>query len=109
MSARSLIESRPFSYDAATGIRTTFHWFDDDTFTLEKTQDAAGLIEQNLLVRNAAPETWEGEGHGVRVASLPMNVWDDLKRQGIVDDQKAFKRWLNDPDNRFFRTKTGRV
>jgi hypothetical protein len=24
-----------------------------------------------------------------------------------VDDPAAFKRWLNDPDNRFFRTSPG--
>ena len=27
----------------------------------------------------------------------------------ILDDEAAMKRWLNDPDNRFFRTRPGRV
>lgn len=107
--SRTLVESRPFDYDPHTGIRTIFHYFDDDTFTLEKTQDAAPLLEQNLLLRNASPETWEGDGHGVRVAQLPLHVWMELKTKGIIDDKKRFRAWLNDSDNRYFRTKLGRV
>jgi hypothetical protein len=33
----------------------------------------------------------------------------ELKQQGIIDDPKALRRWLNDPDNRYFRTRPGRV
>jgi len=43
------------------------------------------------------------------VASIPLNLYYDLKRQGIVDDPARFKKWLNDSDNRFFRTRGGRV
>lgn len=107
--SRTLVESRPFDYDPATGIRTTWHFFDDDTFTIEKTQDAEHILEHNLLLRNATPETWEGEGHGVRVAQLPLVVWQDLKNRGIIDDDKKFRAWLNDRDNRYFRTRDGRV
>jgi len=44
-----------------------------------------------------------------RVASIPLNVYYDLKRRGIADDPKAMKKWLNDPDNRVFRTREGTV
>lgn len=105
-----MIETRDFDYDPATGIRTLFHYnHDDDTFTLEKVQDSAGILEMNLQLRNASPETWEGEGHGVRVAQLPLHVWQDLKQRGIIDDEPRFRKWLNDPDNRYWRTKLGRV
>lgn len=107
--SRTLLETRDFSYDPATGIKTVWHFFDDDTFTIEKIQDAQGLLEQNLLLRNATPETWAGEGHGVRVAQLPMIVWQDLKTRGILDNQKKLRKWLNDRDNRFFRTRDGHV
>jgi hypothetical protein len=33
----------------------------------------------------------------------------DLKKKGILDDQVALKRWLNDPENRYFRTRPGQV
>lgn len=47
--------------------------------------------------------------HRVHVASLPLVIYNDLKRRGILDDPKAFSRWLNDPDNSVFRTGGGRV
>jgi hypothetical protein len=34
-------------------------------------------------------------------------VYYDLKRRGIADDPKKFKQWLNDRDNRVFRTRAG--
>ena len=47
-------------------------------------------------------------------APLVAGLSDKLNQQGImrgfhVLDQKAFFKWLNDPDNRFFRTKQGRI
>jgi hypothetical protein len=109
---RTLVESRPFDYNPETGVRTTFHYFDDDTFTLEKTQDAAPLCETNLILRNEDTGRWN-DGHGSRVASIPIVLWTKLRKDGIIDDrdpkQTRFRAWLNDPDNRFFRTKLGRV
>ena len=32
-----------------------------------------------------------------------------LKAEGKLDDDAYMKRWLNDPDNRFFRTRPGQV
>jgi hypothetical protein len=44
-----------------------------------------------------------------KVASIPMTLFYDLKKQGIIDDPARLKAWLNNPDNRFFRTRPGRV
>ena len=44
-----------------------------------------------------------------RVASIPLTVYYDLKQKGILDDQAAMKKWLNDPDNELFRTRKGKV
>jgi hypothetical protein len=43
-----------------------------------------------------------------------MTVIDELNKQGImrgfaVLDEKRFKAWLNERDNRVFRTRTGVV
>jgi len=43
------------------------------------------------------------------VASIPLSIYYDLKRQGIVDDPVRLKRWLNDSDNKYFRTRGGVV
>jgi hypothetical protein len=38
-----------------------------------------------------------------------MALFYKLKNQGIIDDPAAMKRWLNNPDNKLFRTRPGRV
>ena len=38
-----------------------------------------------------------------------MVVYYDLKNKGILDDPKAIKKWLNDPENKYFRTREGTV
>jgi hypothetical protein len=49
-----------------------------------------------------------------KVASIPLTVIDQLNRKGImrgfaVINDKEFRKFLNDPENRFFRTRPGRV
>ena len=49
-----------------------------------------------------------------KIASLPTEIINELNVKGImrgyyIMDQKAMKRWLNDPDNRVFRTRGGTV
>lgn len=96
-----------FSYDPVTGIRRTFHWDDTtDEFLIQTEQETSNIIEANKQAFNDAPDRW---GEWTRVASIPLSVYFDLKKKGIIDDEVAFKRWLNDPDNRYFRTKAGVV
>lgn len=96
---------RLFSYDPVLGIRRFFH--DDnagDTFIIETEQECAPIIEENKEAYNNAPDRM---GDMVRVASIPTSIYFDLKKKGIADDPVAMKRWLSDPDNRFFRTHPG--
>lgn len=49
-----------------------------------------------------------------KIASLPTEIINELNAKGImrgyyIMDQKAMKKWLNDPDNRVFRTRGGTV
>jgi len=49
-----------------------------------------------------------------KIASLPTEIINELNTKGImrgyyIIDQKAMKKWLNDPDNRVFRTRGGTV
>jgi hypothetical protein len=44
----------------------------------------------------------------VRVASIPTVVVLQLKEAGIWDDPKALNKWLDQPENRHFRTDGGR-
>ncbi|MGB2167214.1 MAG: hypothetical protein ACPH3M_08285 [Candidatus Puniceispirillales bacterium] len=83
------------------GKETTLHFDDvDGTFTVASKEDVSPLIEQNKIHRNHANHG----GNMRKAAEIPMSVYLDLEKRGITKDQKAFRRWLNDPDNRFFRT-----
>ena len=43
------------------------------------------------------------------VARIPLAVYQSLQKQGIANDPKKFKAWLNSNENRVFRTRPGRV
>jgi hypothetical protein len=97
----------PFSYDPVLGIKRTFHGSEDgNTFVIQTTQETEDIVESNNTAFNNAPERW---GEFTRVASIPISIYYDLKKKGIADDDTAMKRWLNDPDQRFFRTRPGRL
>lgn len=102
--------SRLFDEDPLGGTRTIFH-FDPETeaITLETQSDVTAAVEANRWLHNQYDEraNWKGDIH--RVASIPMALYYDLKAKGIIDDEKALSKWLNDSENRFFRTRPGRV
>ncbi len=50
----------------------------------------------------------KARGGFVRVASLPAVVVMQLRAAGIWRDQKALNKWLDQPENRHFRTDGGR-
>lgn len=100
--------SRLFDFDPIMRRQVLFHSSDDgNSFTLENQQDVTELLENNKLNRLDAQEDWKGDMH--RVASIPLVLWMQLRREGVTSDPKAFRRWLNDPDNAAFRTKEGKV
>jgi hypothetical protein len=88
----------------------------DGGIIIETRQDITANIEQNLKEFNSYDERarWSDDMFGNKVASIPLTVIDDLNAKGImrgfaVVDEKKFKEFLNNPDNRFFRTRPGRV
>ena len=97
----------PFSYDPVLGIKRAFHWDNDtDAFLIQTEQETTDIVEANKAAYNDAPERW---GDMTRVASIPLSLYFDRKKKGIADDPVALKRWLNDPDQRFFRTRGGNL
>lgn len=104
-----MIDSRSLGFDETTGVETIFHFDDaDDSFIIEERQaNVDHILEHNKRAFNDATSGWKGDMH--HVATLPLVVLHDLKKRGILDDTKAFKRWLADSDNRVFRTKAGNL
>ena len=103
------MDKRVLDHDPFLGI-TEYFYYDDDTgeCRIEQVQDASRIIEQNNAQRNLTDRNTRW-GEWSKVASIPMNIWADLNAKGITRDKAAFKRWLNDPENRFFRTREGQV
>lgn len=103
------MDKRVLDHDPFLGI-TEYFYYDDDTgeCRIEQVQDASRIIEQNNAQRNLTDRNTRW-GEWSKVATIPMNIWADLNAKGITRDKAAFKRWLNDPENRFFRTREGQV
>lgn len=103
------IDTRLFDRDDFNGLTRLFH-FDNDTeqATIETITDVEPLLEQNKLFQRCedSDKPW---GDMKRVAQIPMSLYFTLKEQGIVDDPKRMKKWLNDRDNQLFRTRPGVV
>jgi hypothetical protein len=98
-----------FDADPITAIRKIWHEDTDGRVHLQTEHDVTDIVEDAKGFHNLHDERspWKGDMH--RVASIPMPLFMELQKQGIIDDQKAFKRWLNERDNRVFRTRPGRV
>jgi|TARA_R100001463_G_scaffold23569_1_gene56451 hypothetical protein len=106
---------RVLDVDNATGIKTNFIYEDantgrdtDDKIVIEQTQDVTSIIESNRRQLNMVDKHAK-YGEWSKIASIPLSIYYELKKKGIVDDPIAMKKWLNDPDNKYFRTRGGRA
>mgnify|MGYP005995709547 CR=1 FL=1 len=95
---------RLFSKDPVTGITKYWHVKGNGEYVVETQQDVSAITEANKRQYNEASGKY---GEMNKVASIPISVYYELKRKGIADDPKAFKKWLNDRDNKVFRTRAG--
>ena len=104
---------RNLSNDPTTGIKSDFVYeagetLKDDKITIATSQDVTAIVEANKRARNEM-DRHQKHGEWSKVASIPLSVLYDLKARGIADDPKKMKAWLNDPDNRAFRTRDARI
>ena len=95
-------------YDEVT-TRYTEIVTDDETGLpiITFTQNVKPILEANK--RAASHFTGPDKKHGfTRVASIPNVVVQRLMQTGVWYDQKAMNAWLNQRDNRVFRTDDAR-
>jgi hypothetical protein len=85
--------------------RTDLWHADSEGVAVESRQDVEPIIEQN----KADHALYQGSKGDKFAARIPLVIYESLVKQGIAGDPKAFKRWLNDRDNRAFRVWQGRV
>lgn len=99
---------RLFSLDAATRTTEQFH-FDETTgaFTIEDVQQVDDLLDLNAARRS---EQVSHRNTFRQVGSVPMNIyqyWNSRWRaegRSTREIRALWKRFLNDPDNRQFKT-----
>lgn len=96
--------------------QTAVHSDGDGGIIIETREDITAILEQNKKEYNSFDEKarWSDDLLGNKIASIPFTVIDELNKQGImrgfhIVDQKRMKAWLNERDNRVFRTRTGVV
>jgi hypothetical protein len=104
------VESRPFSYDPYTKIERIFHYdHADDRIIIENVQHGETQLELNKAAYNSHDGVrFAGDGFH-HVASIPPQIVHKLMQEGRYYDEAAMKAWLNDADNRCFRTMPGRI
>lgn len=104
----------------AEGIITDYV-MQDGLFIRKDEQDASAIIDQNKEDRNSGKYD-RRDSEMRKVASIPLVMVEQLKNRpwseggpidlnllGIdIEHTLRFNRWLNDPDNRAFRTNNAR-
>ena len=104
------MHTKLFDINPVTGTRKMWHYdAEKDEATIETIIDATQIVSDNKDRFNSFDEkaNWKGDMH--HVASIPMALFYQLKAEGKLEDEAYMKRWLNDPDNRAFRTRPGEV
>ena len=103
--AKFIIDSDPIS-----ASRSTFQYdAGTDQYILRDEQDVTGIVEANRAMRNDTFGRHPKDGLGRQVASIPLGLFFELYKKGVTRNKRDFARWLNDPDNRYFRTDTSVV
>jgi len=108
--------------DSKSVLKTKIHFDESDKkLHLEDVQDVEPLINANKKEANLGKDAYRMKGelgkHAgmTKVASIPLVVVQQLAKKGIMSnggqilDHNRMKKWLNDPDNRFFRIYQGNV
>lgn len=101
-----------FSHDQALG-RTTWvqeKWEGGKVITTYRTDyQVDHILKDNAEAR--AESHGRRFGEWSRIASVPINMlYEGYLAEAVnAQDKTATSRWLNDGDNRAFRTKEGRV
>ena len=93
---------------------TTVEDHSDGTSTITTHQDATDILSSNKehLKDYGDKLTFGKQQHGMRVASIPVGIWEKWMTEtngAIEKDHNLMKKYLNDPDNAFLRTTPTRL
>lgn len=94
-------------------IKRMHHQHGDGDVTIHTQQNVTDVISINAEdYKMRGGSRWnEFQNH---IARISTSVYFDLVKRGIIDEKNdpdgvRFTAWLNDPDNRAWRTRPGKV
>lgn len=100
-------------YDRFGGVTRSIVTHESDPegqFHVQTSQDMTPVIDTVTSMREANQVVGHRKSRNmVPVAEIPMVIYEQAMREGWAEDQAAWRRWLNDPDNKAFRITDGRV
>jgi len=101
---------RLFSHNPGLGITRYWHYDEDtDTAVIESVSDHEHLLEGAQESRNGFTSL-DRMGDGLqKVAEVPIDIYATWLADGRDKDQAFVRRWLNDPENRRYRTRLMKV
>ncbi len=105
--------SKVLSYDG--GVKETFHYSaHDDTAAIQVETDVTNILEANKFQRSNQTMRHQSEAfnHVARIDVNAINIW--CKQRGIkygefLGNPEILQKFLNDPDNKAWRTRTGKI
>lgn len=108
------MSKRLLKKDAVTGKETWVHDNPSGGFVYETSQNVDALLKKNKEEANAYRSgslIGDTQRHQQKVAEIPTALYYELiqKFGEPKHNPNAWKKWLNDYENRFFRTSGGNV
>ena len=100
--------SQKVIYAADGTIARVLHADDRDPFgdfAIETIEDVEPLLDSVKVLR----EDHKPRGDMKHVARVPVTIVEKAMREGWFNDQAAWARFLNDPDNAAFRVWEGKL
>ena len=102
--------------DRKTGFfrPTSVEEHNDGSVSFVTHQDVEPIVENNKLLQKEWGDklTHGKQVSGTRVAAIPFGIWEQWMQDtngAIQKDPQLLARYLNDPDNKYFRTTPTRV
>ncbi len=93
-------------FSSHLGLKEYIHYDSEKPGDLivETVQDCEPIIEGAKRLSEQTPgKEWR------HVASVPLYFLDKASKEGWLHDKKKWHAWLNDPDNKAFRTWPGHI
>jgi hypothetical protein len=108
------MQKRLVKKDEITGKETWAHFDQEGKIVFETSQNVDALIKSNREQRNSFEKNsliGDTQKHQQKVAEIPTALYHQLLLElgQPKDNPKGWKKWLNEYDNRFFRTSEGNV